>query len=385
MVEVKEKKVIEITPVSKWKRILMFLGDYFITFILAFTLFNLAIFPLAKIITQSDKQIAKVHELSDTADNLLIEEGFVFKNPQGGDLEEHLKYTFKVFLSYYAFDEVDADSNNPQYGHKEENEVIKHYFLEYRNNESGYYTSFASVNEKDNMFNIDSGAKSITLKNDYKEILGSELLEVSDEDNYSTTMKNMRDNVFSMLFFKYVYQDILDNDYVKDGVSYNKTMDEAEKIIKRMQWIPSAASLITVVLSWGAVYLLYPMLNKDRRTPTMSAMRLSKLDVRDLLDIDRKKVAIESFYSLIFVSSIAIFLPLLYFGLAYCFNLPLLFIFFVISIFSMLVSMFFIFFNQYNRSGSDILVNNVVLPTSELDMLYYKQHNEDEVVEDGRE
>ena len=372
-----EKKVIEITPLSKWKRILLFLGDYFITFILSFTLFNLLIFPVAKIITQTDKQMAHINELSIKADSLLINEGFVFESPSGGDLENHLKYTFKVFLSYYAFDEVDADANNPQYGHKEANEVIKHYFIDYRHNESGYYQSFAKVNEKDNMFVVDADAKSITLKSDYKSLLGSELLEVTDESNYSTHMKNMRDNVFSMLFFTYVYQDILDNDFVKDGVSYNKTMDEAERIIKNMQWIPSISAIISVVISWGAVYLLYPMINSERRTPTMSAMRLSKIEARNLSNIDRGKVAIESFYSLILVLSSAIFMPILFFGIAYCFNLPLLFIFFVISMFSMLASLFFILFNQYNRSGSDILVSNVVLQTSELDMLYLKQNNED--------
>ena len=372
-----EKKVIEITPLSKWKRILLFLGDYFITFILSFTLFNLLIFPVAKIITQTDKQMAHINELSIKADSLLINEGFVFESPSGGDLENHLKYTFKVFLSYYAFDEVDADANNPQYGHKEANEVIKHYFIDYRHNESGYYQSFAKVNEKDNMFVVDADAKSITLKSDYKSLLGSELLEVTDESNYSTHMKNMRDNVFSMLFFTYVYQDILDNDFVKDGVSYNKTMDEAERIIKNMQWIPSISAIISVVISLGAVYLLYPMINSERRTPTMSAMRLSKIEARNLSNIDRGKVAIESFYSLILVLSSAIFMPILFFGIAYCFNLPLLFIFFVISMFSMLASLFFILFNQYNRSGSDILVSNVVLQTSELDMLYLKQNNED--------
>ena len=35
-----------------------------------------------------------------------------------------------------------------------------------------------------------------------------------------------------------------------------------------------------------------------------------------------------------------------------------------------LCGLFFILFNEYNRSGSDILTNNVVLLSSEIDVLY---------------
>ena len=116
------------------------------------------------------------------------------------------------------------------------------------------------------------------------------------------------------------------------------------------------------------------MINKERRSPTMSAMRLDKLNIKTFKGISRSTVAIESFYHLILSLSMTLFLPILYFGFAYCFNLPILFIISIISLALTLASLFIILFNQYNRSGVDLLSNSVVLPTTEVDELYRKQY-----------
>ena len=48
MQEIEENKqeVVEITPIKKGRRILLFLADFFINFILCFVLFNAVIMPL---------------------------------------------------------------------------------------------------------------------------------------------------------------------------------------------------------------------------------------------------------------------------------------------------------------------------------------------------
>ena len=56
----KEEPVeLEIHPLSKWKRILLFLADYFIGFICAFILVNVAVMPLASLITNSYDLVKK--------------------------------------------------------------------------------------------------------------------------------------------------------------------------------------------------------------------------------------------------------------------------------------------------------------------------------------
>ena len=369
-----EENVIEIKPASKWKRILLFLGDYFITFILAFIMFNMAVFPLSKVIFNTQKQSEEIVALEEKSNDLLVNAGFLYKNnPPTQSFEDYVSYTFKVFLSYYAFDEENVDTNNPQYGHKAENEVIRTFYINYLNDETRYLSLFNSVNE-DGMFTIGDSANSIALKSDYKLLLGPELLEVKDEEKYSVNMVNVRDHVFAKLFYLNVYQHILDHDYVKDGESYNEYMNRISDIARNLQWIAVGDSLISCILCWGAVYLLYPMINKERRSPTMSAMRLDKLNIKTFNGISRSTVAIESFYHLILSLSMTLFLPILYFGFAYCFNLPILFIISIISLALTLASLFIILFNQYNRSGVDLLSNSVVLPTTEVDELYRKQY-----------
>ena len=191
-------------------------------------------------------------------------------------------------------------------------------------------------------------------------------------------MLNFRDKVFAKLFYLHVYQDIQDNDFVKDEVSFKENGEEVERINEYLKWVPTWSAVISAVLAWGIVYLLYPMINGERRTMTMSVMKLNKLKMVRMVDINRKDVLLQSFYYLLLSCSSVLFLPVLFFGFAYCFNLPLLFIITAISLLLSIVSLFFVFFNEHNRSGSDILTFSVVVPTSEIDNIYKEKLEEDE-------
>ena len=368
--EEKEQNIIELKPLSKWKRLLVFLGDYFVTFIFAFILFNLAVFPLSKIMFDTQKRSEKADYLEQQALNMLREDKYLYSKTEASSFEERVNYTFKVFLSYYAFDEVEVDENNKQYGHKEDNEVIRNYYLNVIKDESLYIKDFKEVNAKDEMFTIGETAYDIALKNDYKNQLANELLEVKDETKYSLMMTNFRDHVFARLFYIHVYNHITENDYVKNGHSFNGYLKEMKDIMKSLQWVATGASLVSIAFAWGISYLLYPLVNKEKRTITMSAMRLSKLNHKQLSIIENKNILVQSFYHLVFSLSASLFMPILFFGLAYSFNLPLLFILSMISLVLIIASGVFIIFNEHNRSLSDILTNVVLLPTSEIDNMY---------------
>ena len=225
------------------------------------------------------------------------------------------------------------------------------------------------------MFDIGDTIDSIVLKADYKNLLKNELIEQADEDKYSQAMINFRDNVFARLFYIHVYNHITENDYVKDGNSFNSYMNQSETILKNLQWIPAVSSIISIALTWSIAFVLIPLVNKENRTITMMAMGVSKLHYKSLGPIDAKSVLIQSFYHFVAILSSTVFLPFAYFGLAYCFNLPLLFILSTISFALLLVSGAFIIFNQYNRSGTDIISDIVLVPTSQLDSLYMENIN----------
>lgn len=368
--EENKDNVIEIRPVSKWKRFLAFLGDYFVTFIISFTLFNIAIFPLAKLIFNTQERSENATALQSKATNLLKDDGYIFVPSADSTFEQDVNYTFKVFLSYYAFDEETADAKYPQYGHKEGNEVIRLYYINVIGSETQYVSDFREVNEADTMFDIGDSVDSIALKDDYKSLLSNELLEVSDESKYSQAMVNFRDHVFAKLFYLHVYDHILKNDYVKGDVSYLKCLEEARDIIRSLQWVATGSVLFTTLLAWSITFVIYPLINKDHKTIALSMMRIAKLHYKSLSPINKGSVMIQSFYQFLFLMSTSLFLPVLYFGMSYTFNLPLLFFLTIVSLLLAFISGTFIFFNEYNRSGADILTNIVLLPDSEIDMMY---------------
>ena len=368
-----QTKFIDIRPLSKWKRFLVFFGDYFVSFIVSFILFNLLVFPVGKIICSTESKIKEAASYEEEALVLLKDNGILFRPNDTASFDQSVNYTFKVFLSYYAFDDVEVDENNKQYGHKLENEVIRHYYESVILDTAQYINDFKDVNAENEMFTIGETVDSIALKSDYKVLLSNELLEVKDESKYSVAMTNFRDNVFARLFYLKVYSHILDNDFVKDGVSYNTLLQKSRDTISAMEWVATVSTLISIFLSWGLLFLLYPLINKEKRTITMSAMQISKLHYKSLSQIDNKSVLIQSFYHFVFLLSQIVFLPVLFFGIGYCFNLPLLFVLSAISLVLMIFSGMFIFFNQHNRSGSDILTSIVLVPTSELDNLYIEE------------
>ena len=377
--EENNQHVIEIRPLSKWKRFLLFLGDFFITFIIAFSLFNLATFPLTKVICKTDEKYLSYQRYENEANQLLIDSGFLFKVPKASNpsFEESVNYTFKVFLSYYAYDEESPDSNNPQYGHKIENEVVYKYFTTVFD-EAKYIEAFKQENASDLMFEVGNDFASIKLKDDYKKLLASELVEQTNEEKYTDSMKNVRDHLFARLFYLHVYKNITENDYVKDGVSYNSLMKNAKDVSISLQWVAVISSLITTVISWALIYLVYPLINKEKRTPTMSIMKLDKIHFRTLGPSDNWITVVQSFYYLLFTLAFTIFLPSVYLGISYVFNLPLLIIFTLVGLLLMIASGIFIIVNEYNRSGVDILSSAVIVPTSELDNMYKER------LDDGR-
>ena len=105
MEENTEKKIIELKPLSKWKRILLFLGDFAITFILSFILFNLAIFPLGKVICKTAEKNAEAASYEKAANDLLIGSGIICEDPNGSESFElystsiQLEKLRKVFVS----------------------------------------------------------------------------------------------------------------------------------------------------------------------------------------------------------------------------------------------------------------------------------------------
>jgi len=75
--EQKNKPVeIDIHPVSKWKRILVYLGDMMFCFIAAFVIFNCVTYPLATVIAPYDSE--KSLQAAKDRDSVLYDNKILF-------------------------------------------------------------------------------------------------------------------------------------------------------------------------------------------------------------------------------------------------------------------------------------------------------------------
>ena len=139
-----EKNAVDIEPLKKGKRILVFLADFFLVYIITFLLFNVAVAPIGKLITSFDKKDEVYSEAQDELYNHYFQSKVLLKDSsfESYDVTAGLEYTFNCWLSYYVLDaEESINPSFPQYGHKLENENVYHFYNDIRNNNQSYYDS----------------------------------------------------------------------------------------------------------------------------------------------------------------------------------------------------------------------------------------------------
>ena len=151
--QVKETKNYEIDlhPISKWKRILLYLGDMLITFILGVFIMNVAVMPLYSLFNTTNSSLS--YKAEKIRDDILYENKLLYwyddnlRNAPQYDFDKDLVYTYRRFLAYYVIDdETPLDTRIPEYVHKLENEVIKTYYVNIRSDEATYLDVFTKHN-----------------------------------------------------------------------------------------------------------------------------------------------------------------------------------------------------------------------------------------------
>ena len=370
-----EKEVVDIHPLKKGKRILVFLADFFIHFMLTFLLFNVAVAPIGKAITNyKDKNNQHIELTGEMYDHyykcgiLLKDSSFEYYDVTAG-----VEYTYRCFLSYFVIDtEVTTDANYPQYGHKIENDTILHFYKDIRNNPSAYIDNFKHYNEKNNYFIYDESTQSFLLKEEVK----NEIYAFYDpkdsmgnigEEYYKTISKE----VFNPLLAE-VMVDIEKNDLSYEGEEHTfleckNTIIAIEKYHADLMTI---CAYITHFISWLALFLILPLVHKSRKTLAMIFMKIERVDFYSLNHVKRPPYLISAIYSLFSTMLGILFIPSLLVPFNTLFSLNFLMYGTIFSAILLITGLIFILVNQYNRSLVDYLSNNLFLTEEEMDELY---------------
>ena len=370
-----ENNAVDIHPLKKGKRILLFLADFFINFILSFLLFNVAVAPIGKAITKyenkNDEHIVLTHEMYEH----YYKSGVVFEavNSEYTDITAGIEYTYRCFLSFFVLDnEESIDANYPQYGRKIENNVIYHYYHDIRMNDDTYVNSFKSYNEKNNYFIFDGVSSYFSLKNEVKNELYSFYDPKDEMGNVGKGYYNkILENVFNPMLAE-VMMDIDKNDLHFEGEKHSFL--ECKNRIKELETyhdhLMTICALISHFVSWLALFLIVPLVNSDRKTLGMLFMKIHILNFNDLNIVKRGAYVINSIYYLFATMLGLMFVPSFLVPFNNLFASGFLAYSSIFAAVLLLADLIFLLINQYNRSLIDFATHSLYLTEKEMSELY---------------
>ena len=370
-IEKKDQIVVDILPLTKWKRFLVYLADFFITFIFCFFLYNVAIMPLAKLVTSFNYKSEQSALSMKTMHKILYENKILFQSTQcgGENIEINIAYTYDIWLSYQTLDEViSPDETNQQYGHKEENEVIYNFYNDIRDDLDGYINLFDIYNNKSNYF-VKEGGRYL-LKNDIKNEVKYYFDPRSDMGSLGQEYYNNIKNKIFIPMLSEIFIDIETNDLLFDGSSYVENLKIHDSYVKYYDNLLISTAFFTLFLSWLIYYVVIPFIHRDHKTLAMMMMSIERVNIDKLYLCKRREMIFSSIYALFANMVMVFFLPITFVTFNYLFSLTALLTFALGSLLFNLVSLGFILFNNFNRSLSDIFSRSVMITTSNLDEIY---------------
>ncbi len=361
---------IDIKPLKKFKRILSYFSDAFLQFILCFFLFNVAAVPLGKLMTGFDAKNEGYVQSSQDVRDILLGSKILFLRYQGDafNYDDNLAYTYDVWLSYYAVGQEESlDNLHPQYGHKEENEVIRHYFVDIRANESDYLTRFAEVDP--GTYFVKDGSSFALTPAVYEAVhpYFDPLDQISEDGK--KVYGEIRDKVFANLYAQVMY-DVNEHDLVYQGKSYNQAMKTIAAVEEYQKGLLTYSLLIAYFLSWGVYFLLIPLLSKRRKTFSMLFMRVERIDIRSLSLCRRSQAVLFGLYSAFTCFWPSFFLPISYIGFNALFGMTSILVLSLLSLALMITTIIFVLASAFNRSLEDKLSLSAMLEGDELDKIY---------------
>lgn len=348
----KEKVYIDIEPISKGKRVLIFLGDLLINFCISVFLFTLVIFNISSaIVGYKNKLTSNLNTINQRYDILYKSNLLTYETNQKYNFDNNLISTFNVFLKYYCLNEE------------------KDYILDYLN-------SINLTKDEINSIYKESGEKyfdfneEITLKDNYIELFSpkfskTDSLSSQGEIEYLSMKENFFTSLFNTLLEKILVYDLKIND-----VSYIELTNELNEFNLYTKKFNTINIYISFFLSSLITYLLIPLIFKDRSTLTMKIAKVNRINIKTNEFLKRSNYLIISLNNILMNTSIIFFIGMVYIGFSAMFSYTSLLFLSLIGLLYMIINLLFLQFNKLNRSINELATNSIYISKSSLDMIY---------------
>lgn len=362
----KEVETLDIYPLTKGRRFLLWFCDFFLCFFLTFFVFNVASYPIAKGVSGYDNKLMERYEAECRKDDILYQHNLLFYENESSKYQfnVNLNYTFDRYLAYWVFEDV----NYAKY------EVISNYFITIKGDNNKYNNCYYNAEKEDAFFfNYDYNHKPISLKDEYKDLFKpyfDKLDEMSNEGR--KTLNTFKDRFFTKAYAE-VFYDIETNDLSYNNYSFNTLSKQINDITNFQNVIIISSTLSAFLLSWLILFVIFPLINKYGKTPSQVILKIERIGFNNVYLLKKGEVLINAIYQLPLNMGFVMFIPLLVVSFNYIFSLSLLLVLTCISIIYTLLTVIFMLFNQFNRTFEDFLTQTILISTESLHEIYRKK------------
>ena len=352
-----ETKNIDIFPITRGKRALVFLGDFFITFILAVALFTFGIFPLGKMIVGYDA-LAKNNQANSYKKVQILYENDIMIN-QGGTVDQNLVYTEGEYIKY-LLGENDI-SKNPFYT----------FYVDLRGKDVEELNRMNQSFDLNGFFSTEKNSDgTLALKKDYQELFSPILDEKNAFSNAGRVAYDSFTENYFLPFYSSIYEYLENSDEIKedDPLYQYRVYSQAIRHDTNVQDNTiSICSLISYLLMVIILMLIVPLGSKTGKTLGMMAMHVVRIGKNTLAIIPKKELLIRLIYSLIENIAMVLLIPFTAATFVYLFNLPYVLIMTITGLVYVLVSAFFLVFSNFQQTLTDTLTHSIIISDSAYD------------------
>lgn len=354
-----------------WKRILAFLADFFINFILTILLFELVCFPIAKACIGYDTKVNDITTYHHARVDLMYDNNFLFysetQDENGNiistnkyDIDESINDTATIFLKFYTFKDESSEYSDP--------------IITYWSKVSSNKKSISQINElyfdsvgKSTYFtkdDVDSNGY-LNLKSEYKEHFKAYFSSI---DSVSDAIKKEINDITTYTF-KYNYQVVI-TDFASNNELYLDYSNKINAIYKEFDMYYQIMTATSFVISSSILFLLIPLINKRNRTIGKMIMKLDVVSNKNFKYLKKGQVFILYILNLLENLAFIMFVPFISAGFNNLFNLSYLMTLSIVSILYCLANVIISLINQYNYSLKEMLSRTIVCEEELIDTYY---------------
>ncbi len=350
-----KENVIDIYPAGKIKRILCFLGDLLMFYIIAITMFQLVVFNIASAVTNYSSRLnSNLNTINQRMDILYNNELLFYEDDNKYNFDSSLDTTFDYFLKSY----VKNENKDP----------ILHYFKDLNNK-----TPISEVMDKYNSIGgsyFEINNNEVVLKSEYNEYFAPYF---DSTDSLSAVgrqyLSQFRSGVFVKLY-NYMLNDISLND-----LSYkNNSYIELTNVINENSNYNFVFNSINITISFVITFLIYycliPLLFKDRSTLVEHVLKLKRININNFEFIKRSKYIVIIANNLLMSLSTIFFIGIIYMGFYSLFNYMHFLIISCLSIVYILINLFILLFNSFNKTLKELSSNSILITNESLEEIY---------------